>query len=278
MSQILMKYPRALSSYRLITGVLCALLIASCGGPVPTQEEIKQDNRDNRAEQLVRVGDTTREGGDFANAMQLYARAASMRVDWAVPLKRLGETAMAARQYARARNAYQRASNLEPRDAENHLGMGRADLKIGDYENALAAFETAARLAPEDNRGHNGAGVTLDLMGEHKRAQDRYITGMEKAPDNFPLQNNLGLSLALTGEGADAIEVLQKAANAAGSGPETRLNLALVYGLMGDEDKARQTASLDLKPAEVANNLLYYKRLRMMSPEDRIKAVFGLVN
>jgi hypothetical protein len=84
-----MKYPLVLSSYRLISGVLCMLLIASSGAPVPTQEEIKQDNRDNRAEQLIRVGDTTREGGDFANAIQLYARAASMRIDWVVPLKRL---------------------------------------------------------------------------------------------------------------------------------------------------------------------------------------------
>ena len=71
--------------------VLCASLLASCGGPVPTQEEIKQDTRDNRAAQLVRVADTTREGGDFSNAMKLYARAAAMRLDWAVPLKRLSK-------------------------------------------------------------------------------------------------------------------------------------------------------------------------------------------
>ena len=143
--------------------VLCASLLASCGGPVPTQEEIKQDTRDNRAAQLVRVADTTREGGDFSNAMQLYARAAAMRLDWAVPLKRLGETAIVAGQFARARNAYQKASNIDPSDIENHLGIGRVDLKTGEYDSALASFETAARLDPEDNRGHNGAGVTLDL-------------------------------------------------------------------------------------------------------------------
>ena len=46
---------------------------------------------------------------------------------------------------------------------------------------------------------------------------------------------------------------------------------------MGDEENARLTASIDLKPAEVANNLSYFARLRAMSFEDRVKAVFGLV-
>jgi len=87
----------------------------------------------------------------------------------------------------------------------------------------------------------------------------------------------LGLSLALSGEHTEAIDVLQKASAAAGSGNETRSNLALVYGLMGDEENARLTASIDLKPAEVANNVSYFARLRAMSFEDRVKAVFGLV-
>lgn len=253
------------------------LVLVSCGGPVPTQEEIKQDNRDNRAEQLIRVADSTRAGGDFANAMQLYARAAALKSDWNVPLKRLGETALVTGEYARARNAFEKATFIDPRDVDSFLGIGRANIKMGEYESALEAFENAARLSPEDNRGHNGAGVTLDLMGAHVQAQDRYVTGMEKAPDNLPLQNNLGLSLALSGEYRDAINVLREASIAPGAGQETRSNLALVYGLMGDEQNARETAMLDLNPTEVANNLSYYARLRAMSSDDRTKAVFGLL-
>ena len=179
MMQILSKNISISRFYSFIGVCAVSALLASCSGQVPTQTEIQQDNLDSRAKQLVRVADTTRESGDLANAMQLYARAADMRQDWFVPRLRLGETA----------------------------------LSVGQYPDALLAFESTAQLAPKDNRGHNGAGVVLDLLGMHDEAQQRYISGMEQAPDNGPLRNNLGLSLALSGD-YEAVIDLGKCRNA----------------------------------------------------------------
>jgi len=228
-------------------GVIAALtlsagVLAGCSGQVPTQGEIDRDNIENRAQQLVRVGDTTRAGGDLANALQLYARAAEMRPDWSEPLQRTGETA----------------------------------LQAGFYDEALKAFDRAqALVAPGQTAAVNGAGIALDLMGRHDEAQERYISGMEKAPDNLALKNNLGLSLAMSGNFDEAIQLLQGAAANPVAGVRTRHNLALVYGLAGNEDGARETAARDLDDAAVANNLAFYARLRAMTPEDRRKAVFG---
>ena len=158
---------------------LAAVTISGCGGKVPTQEEIRQDNIDSRAAQLVRVGDTTREAGDLANAMQLYRRAADMRADWALPFYRFGETALSA----------------------------------GLYEEALAAYDRAAEIEPQNNRGYNGAGIALDLLGRHGEAQSRYVTGMEHTPDSVPLRNNLGLSLALAGDLEEAVSWLEAVAD-----------------------------------------------------------------
>ncbi|MBO6521977.1 MAG: tetratricopeptide repeat protein [Rhodospirillales bacterium] len=227
----------------LACATLSVISISGCGGEVPTQAEIKQDNIDSRAAQLVRVGDTTREAGDYANAMQLYQRAAGMRPDWAPPLLRFGETAISA----------------------------------GLYADALGAYERVAKIDPTSNRGYNGAGIALDLLGRHEEAQNYYITGIERAPDNVPLKNNLGLSLALTGEYGDAIGMLEGIAGSPNANARTRQNLSLVYGLAGDDENAKRIGMMDLGEAEVANNLAFYARLREMTPEDRAKAVFGVL-
>ncbi|MDB9703888.1 tetratricopeptide repeat protein [Rhodospirillales bacterium] len=210
---------------------------------MPTQAEIQQDNLDSRAKQLVRMADTTRESGDMANAMQLYARAADMRQDWVVPRQRLGETA----------------------------------LSVGQYPDALMTFESAAQLAPKDNRGHNSASVVLDLMGMHDEAQQRYISGMEQAPDNGPLRNNLGLSLALSGDYEAAIELLESAVTRQPDDVRTRQNLALVYGLSGNDNRARLISADVMSKAVIDNNIAFYAKLRNMSPADRTKAVFGIL-
>lgn len=241
MMKIMFRCGHASMVSRLAQAFLVVIMIASCGGPVPTQEEIKQDTIENRAQQLVRVGDTTREAGDLASAMQLYQRAADMNADWSEPYLKIGETALSA----------------------------------GLYPKALVAFEEAARIAPTDNNGHNGAGVSLDLMGRHEDAQERYITGMEQAPDNVPLKNNLGLSLALIGEYSEAIEILREIANLPDASARTRLNLALVYGLAGYIEEAKKMAAIDLDEAQVANNVAFYAKLRKMDLPDRTKAVFG---
>ena len=260
--------------YRINFLVIAAcLILASCSGQVPTQSEIDSDIQENRAAQLVRVGDTTRAGGDLGTAMQLYQRAATMRPDWTQPLLRLAETAAAAGMNTTALDAYTRAQTLEP----HNVGIGRAALKDGQLETALASFTNAAQLAPTDNQGYNGAGIVLDLQGAHLRAQERYMTGIERAPDNLPLKNNLGLSLALAGEYADAIQLLSDAVKDPNAGPGTRHNLSLVYGLAGDEENARRVALSDLNAAAVENNLAFYARLRAMTAKERSKAIFGVL-
>jgi Flp pilus assembly protein TadD len=153
--------------------------------------------------------------------------------------------------------------------------FGETALSAGLYEEALAAFDRAAEIEPENNRGYNGAGIALDLLGRHGEAQNRYVTGMEHAPESVPLRNNLGLSLALAGDLEEAVSWLEAVADRDDANARTRQNLALVYGLSGNEDGARRAGLEDLSAAEVENNLAFYARLRQMPPEQRTKAIFG---
>ncbi len=257
--------------------ILCAVVLAGCAGEVPTQAEIKQENLTSQAEQLVRVGDTTRAGGDTASALQLYRRAANMKPEWPTPWFRIGETASIIGLYRDAEDAFKRLIALDGQSLDAYLGLGNVMVATRRYDDALNNFEEAARIAPTDNRGHNGAGVALDLMGQHDVAQERYINGIELAPDNLPLRSNLGLSLALVGDYDAAIEILEELVTSPGNSAQTRQNLALVYGLAGDEDRAAEIAGLDLGPRDVANNITFYRRLREMPAADRAAQVFSAI-
>jgi Flp pilus assembly protein TadD len=258
--------------------VAAVCLVTACGAPLPTQEELKQDDLDSKASQLLRVGDTTRAGGDIGSAMQMYARASTLRPEWLPPVLRQAQTAQAAGLHSEAANAFRRAIEIDSANITAQLGLGRASLAQRDFNGALEAFTAAARLAPEDNRGYNGAGIALDMMGRHEEAQERYITGIERSPDNLPLKNNLGLSLALTENFNEAITLLKDASGETEAGVGTRQNLALVYGLSGDMDSAREAASIDLPPSDVANNLAFYDRLRAMPPGERTAQIFQTKN
>jgi tetratricopeptide (TPR) repeat protein len=260
--------------FRLLA-VLAVVLTAACEH-LPDDFDIGEENADSKAAQLVRVADTTRDGGDLINAAVLYRRAAQMRPDWPAPTMGLADTAYALGEYAAARDAYARVADMGDAEAETAadaaVGLGRALLRLGAADDALAAFDRA----PDDPRAVGGGAVALDLLGRNSEAQIRYAEGVAAFPDNAALRTNQGFSLALAGDYDAAVAVLDQAQALSGAGPRTRQNLALVYGLKGDAEAARALLAVDLDAAAVANNLLVYESLRALAPDARARAVFGL--
>ena len=112
-------------------------------------------------------------------------------------------------------------------------------------------------------------------MGDHRGAQARYLEAMKFAPEVLSLRNNLAISLALSGDYDAAIGHLAEIAGDPGATARNRQNLALVYGLAGDVEKAAEIGRLDLDESEVRNNLAYYARLRALPAADRSAAILG---
>jgi Flp pilus assembly protein TadD len=75
----------------------------------------------------------------------------------------------------------------------------------------------------------------------------------------LPVQNNLGMSYALQGNLTQAEKTLRTALAQPNSAtePHVRQNLALVVGLQGRFDEAKQIASADLPPDQVETNMAY---------------------
>jgi Flp pilus assembly protein TadD/cell division protein FtsN len=227
------------------------------------------------AETLVKVADQTRAGGDLGNAVALYRRAHELAPSDPVPLARTGETLAQMQSYTEAAEAYQAALSITPGDPELHRGFANVLLALGKPQLALAHLEIATSKNTGDPRIFNALGVAHDLAGRHDLAQQDYRRGLSLAPDQVSLRNNLGLSQALSGDFNGAIATLSDLVSRPGATARNRQNLALVYGLAGDNTHAALVARSDLDEAAVRNNLAYFTLLRSLDDVGRTAAILG---
>ncbi len=224
---------------------------------------------------FMRAGDMALSQGETLSAIEFFQRAASLAPRDPAPLVRLGDAYAASGGLAAAYEAYQQALARGSQSPSLDLDLGRLALRLDHPREAVAHFE-AARKRREDVAVWNGLGVAHDAMGDHVQAQSDYRKGLALKPGDISLRNNLGLSQALAGNYAEAIATLSSVAADPGAGPGNRLNLAMVYGLAGDDDKASQAARRDLGESDNTANRRYYALLRAMDDRSRTRAILGL--
>jgi Flp pilus assembly protein TadD len=222
----------------------------------------------------MRVADTTRQGGDLAQAAALYQRAAQMEPTNIKPLLALGSVYGQLHLPKQAAEAWQAAVTLDPKNTTALRGLANAELEYGDPAGAIRNIRAAQAVQP-DWRNDNSLGVAHDMLSDHVAAQAAYRDGLALAPGNLQLTNNLGLSLALSGDFAHALPLLETTAKDPAATPRMRQNLALAYGLSGDDKKAAEIAKLDLDPAGVQENLGYYEFLRLLQDRNAIASTLG---
>jgi Flp pilus assembly protein TadD len=227
------------------------------------------------SDKLMRVADETLAHGDPATALGLYRRLHETRPSDPVPLARIGATLAQLKDNGNAAQAYREAIVLAPGDPALHRGLASVLLSLGQPEPAIAELQTALAKRPDDPRLLNALGVAHDIIGRHDLAQEDYRNALRLVPRDAGLRNNYGLSLALSGDYGGAVATLLEVVNDPGSPPRYRLNLALVYGLAGDAEKAASAARGSLPEDAIRNNLAYYVMLRGMDDRARVAAIMG---
>jgi Flp pilus assembly protein TadD len=225
---------------------------------------------------LMRIGAAAHAGGDLANAVGVYRRAAEIDLTSSAPYTAAGNTLIEMGKVDDGLVAYNNALQRDPHDPEALRGLARGYLMTGKPELAGQPLAAAFQQTPDDPKLLQLIGVADDLIGQHEEAQARYRRGLELLPRDPALSLNFALSLALTGNYPEAISVLRPLATGVTSSARERLTLALIYGLQGDRRSAEQMARLDLDPESVQRNLAYYESLRRLSPEARRRAIQSL--
>lgn len=271
---------RLLTLRGIVLAVGLGLLAAGCTGrtaeePVPDDQAVLQQNQ--RATELVGIGDELRRKGDLVSAAEMYNRA--MRADPKSPLPPalLGDTLRRLKRYNEAEQVFAQALANNPYSGLSLQGYGILMIEKGQPEAAIGALTNAVDEEAADHRVYNVLGIAYDSLGDHTQAQTFYTAGLGQAPGNPSLRNNMALSLALQERYDAAIEQMTQLASA-GEGQESyRHNLALIYGLGGRIEDASATLRPVLPAADVANNLAYYQSLRAMESRQRRAAVLEVV-
>ncbi len=246
---------------RNLASVLALLAVAACATTPP---DATGRAAGEGTQNLLALAEATLAGGDPRAAVELYRRAIEAEPDAVGPRLALADAYYRLGAFTEARVAYAAAQNDAP--AQAHIGLGRVALGLMESEVAARHFEAALAIAADDVAALNGLAVAHDLGGRHREAQQAYVRALALDPTNRAVANNQALSLMLAGDRDSAIDRLERLAGDALGLAEARHNLALAYGLAGDEAAARHLLASELGAEEVDENLAFYRAARGVAP------------
>lgn len=153
------------------------------------------------------------------------------------------------------------ASN--PNDGALQSRIGKQVLAAGRAGEAIEILDRASQLPGADWKTFSALGSAYDQQGNHSLGRASYQQALKLKPNELTVMNNLAMSYSLEGKLPEAEKILRAAVQQPGVDlqPRVRQNLALVVGLQGRFDEAREIASKDLPPDQVEANLAYLQQM-----------------
>lgn len=152
---------------------------------------------------------------------------------------------------------------IHPTNTKLLVFYGKRLITNGQTKEAISILKQAESRGERDWRLYSALGSALDQTGQHRQARAYYQRALQVNPTEVKIQNNLAMSYTLEGKFANAEKILRAASNTPKGRalPRIRQNLALVVGLQGRFNEARQIASRDLPPAQVEANMAYLQKM-----------------
>lgn len=236
-----------------------------------TAPKTKAENTPNQSallpvpqQPMLRLARAAHAAGDYASAVNLYRTIVAGGPNPAISVE-LGDTLVDAGSFDDAITSYKSIPARSPEELGAALGLEHAYLALNDVPKAMEQADRAYALAPSDNRVLVGRGIALDLAGRHQEAQASYNALLAKFPNDRPARVNLAISLALTKDFDRATEILIPIARSSNATARERQDLALIYGLKGDQEEALRWSKLDLDAGATTANLRFYDFIRTAS-------------
>ncbi len=180
------------------------------------------------------------------------------------------QAAVQAGNMAEALSLAERTVESSPRDVGYRMLLADLYLKNGRFASAETSFSDVTALDP----GNVRAGLSLALA---MIAQGNVLMATAELDklEGSAAPGDLGLAFALAGQHRRALALLEPAAREQNAPARVRQNLALVYALVGEWQKARTTASQDLSAAELPARMEQWAALA--NPSDSYAQVAALL-
>ena len=193
---------------------------------------------------------------ELGDRWQLDQKNVELGLAYADGLEKLGQTDQQLQVLATLTEQNPQNTNIQSVYGKKLIAAGRPG-------EAVPVLEKVAASGSGDWRTLSALGSAYDQQGQYSTARETYQKALALQPNQISVLNNIGMSYALEGSLKQAEETLRNAM-ALPDGktlPRLRQNLALVVGLQGRFDEARQIASEDLPPQEVEANMAYLQKM-----------------
>ena len=145
-------------------------------------------------------------------------------------------------------------------DGEIAAELGRLALDMNRLDIAQQTLKVAETQGVKDWKTLSAQGTLRAKQGDTPRPSNIFSRRWSAARRRSVI-NNLALSYALDGKAYKSEELLRKAVASGHDDKRVRQNLALVLGLQGKFDEARQVASLDMSEQEAKSNMTYLRNM-----------------
>jgi len=148
-----------------------------------------------------------------------------------------------------------------PDNGEVAAELGRLALDMGRIDIASQTLKVAEAQGVKDWKTLSAQGTLRAKQGKHAEAQQYYLAALKEQPDAVSVINNLALSYALDGKAGQSEELLRKAVAGGQGDKRVRQNLAMVLGLQGKFEEARQVASVDMTEQDAKSSMAYMRNM-----------------
>ncbi|AJY38291.1 tetratricopeptide repeat family protein (plasmid) [Burkholderia humptydooensis] len=210
----------------------------------------------------LRVAESALSAGDATLAATLFDKVLAADPNSLPAQLGLGDAMYQNGDLARAGVLYAQAAAAAPADPRPQLGLARVALRERQLDVAQTLYRQLLAAHPDNPLAAEGLGTVLDLQGRHGEAQAVYRAALRLHPQAYGLRSNLGLSLILDHRAREGANVLLEVTGVANAPREARQNLALAYGLLGNDEAARRILLADMPAALADDNIRFYRSIR----------------
>lgn len=250
---------------------MITLSLAGCSLPSVGLEAQNLFEDKAARERALKIADISANSGNYLAAIDIYQKIlAKNQFDQPV-LYELGSTYLKAGSAEEAVAIFENLGAQAPENIKSYIGLGRAQLFLYRPETAALYYGKALMFDEKSADALSGLAIAEDMSGEHVKARKLYMAALEIMPDNIGIRNNHALSYLMEENYEAAINSLSLLAFDPRSTPHVRQNLAMAYGLAGDEASALKISRLDLDPQTAENNLKFYSLIRRMKDRDLLR-------
>lgn len=250
------------------TLLLATTALTGCSGELPMlggrhTSALTGDNASDagKAEAIAgsNMSDADKAVAYWADAYARNQRDERATIGYARALKAAGEK-------EKALNMLQQAAINNPDLRPIASEQGRIALDLGQLDYAEKALARADDPTKPDWKVASARGTLAAKRGDRKSAITLFEQAQTLAPAEPSVLNNLALAYALDGRPAEAETLLKGAAGKGGDITKIRQNLALVLGVQGKFEEAKQVASNDLAKEQANANVAYLEKMVKATP------------